>query len=226
MDNGLTAWEKNAEFWDEFMGADSNNFHKNLVRPYVTKLLNIENGDLILDIACGNGNYSEYMVQQGAKVDAFDYSEKMIHLAIKRRKSFLDRIEFNVCDATQYKQLLKLKRDRSYNKAVANMAIMDIADIKPLFSALKALLHKDGIFVFATHHPCITYPNNDYFTNAIQKGIAIPDQPVLQNYYHRSIQDIFNIAFENGFIVDGFYEVPLDSEKTPIIMVVRLKLIN
>ena len=78
MDKGLTAWEKNAQFWDDYMGDESNHFHRNLVRPYVTKLLDIKKGDFVLDIACGNGNYSAYLAQKGAKIVAFDYSEKMI----------------------------------------------------------------------------------------------------------------------------------------------------
>jgi hypothetical protein len=56
----------------------------------------------------------------------------------------------------------------------------------------------------------------------IHKGFAIEGQPVLQNYYHRSIGEILNIAFKTGFIVNGFYEIPFNGEKTPIIMIVRL----
>ncbi len=50
------------------------------------------------------------------------------------------------------------------------------------------MLDHDGVFVFTTHHPCFTYENGDYFTNCINKDIAIEGQPMLQNYYHRSIR--------------------------------------
>ncbi|MDD7092355.1 MAG: class I SAM-dependent methyltransferase, partial [Christensenellaceae bacterium] len=36
--------------------------------------------------------------------------------------------------------------------------------------------------------------------------IAIEGQPKEQIYYHRSIQDIFNLCFRAGFVIDGFYE--------------------
>lgn len=36
--------------------------------------------------------------------------------------------------------------------------------------------------------------------------IAIEGQPEEQIYYHRSIQDIFNLCFRAGFVIDGFYE--------------------
>lgn len=221
-DNGLAAWEENAAFWDEQMGNESNFFHRNIVRPNVEKLLNIRENDLILDIACGNGNFSERMAEQGANVVAFDYSVTMIKLATKRRQSVLDKVEFYVCDATNYDEMLKLKKEKPFNKAVANMAIMDISKITPLFRAVYDMLEQNGIFVFATHHPCFTYENGDYFTSCINKGVAIEGQPSVQNYYHRSLSDIFNTAFDAGFILDGFYEVPFEDEKTPIIMTVRL----
>lgn len=225
-DNGLYAWEANAAFWDEKMGDESNDFHRDLVRPHTDELLDVRTGDFILDIACGNGNYSKRLSEMGAKVTAFDYSPKMIELAKERRKSVLDKVSFHVCDATKFEELMKLKQEKPYDKAVANMSIMDISDIDPLFNALRLLLRDDGVFVCATHHPCFTYPNGDYFANCIDKGEAIQGQPVLQNYYHRTIADIFHAAFQTGFVVDGFYEVPFKERSTPIIVIIRFRKCN
>lgn len=224
--NGLISWEENAEFWDDKMGDKSNSFHRDIVRPNVEKLLELKEDDFVLDIACGNGNFSERMALQGAKVVAFDYSPKMIKLAIKRRKEVLNKVNFRVCDATDYNMLMELKSDILFNKAVSNMAIMDISKITPLFNAVYDMLAENGIFVFATHHPCFTFKNDDYFTSCINKGVAIDGQPMLQNYYHRSISDILNIAFNKGFVLDGFYEAPFKDENTPIIMTIRLRKIK
>lgn len=219
----LNAWEANAEFWDSRMGDESNSFHREIVLPHTEELLDIKSDDFVLDIACGNGNFSKRMAEQGAQVVGFDYSPKMIELAKIRRADVLDKVIFKVCDATKYEQLMNLRQEKPFTKAVANMAIMDISDIELLFKAVFDMLCGNGIFVFSTHHPCFTYPNRDYFTSCVHKGIAIEGQPVLQNYYHRSIQDIFNLALKYGFIIDGFYEVPFHGEDTPIIMIVRFK---
>ncbi|MDR1608150.1 MAG: class I SAM-dependent methyltransferase [Deltaproteobacteria bacterium] len=205
------------------MGDASNDFHRNLVRPRTEELLDVQAGELILDIACGNGNYSKKLAEMGAKVVAFDYSFKMIELAKKRQKTVLDKVAFHVCDATKFEELIKLKQERPFDKAVAKMAIMDISDLDPLFKALHSLLRPDGIFVGATRHPCFTFPNGDDFTNSMEKGEAIQGQPALQNYYHRTIADIFNVAFHYGFVVDGFYEVPFKERATPIIIIVRFR---
>ena len=217
-------WEENAQFWDNAMGDESNEFHREVVRPKVTELLSPNPADYILDIACGNGNYSSYLAQRGASVVAFDYSKKMIELAKRRQSQYAKQIEFCVADATDRKSILELKRNRAFTKAVSNMAIMDITDIEPLLMAVYELLQESGIFVFATQHPCFVTLTEKYMTPHSYYDIAIEGQPKEQIYYHRSIQDIFNLCFRAGFVIDGFYEECFKTNKEiPMVMIVRLK---
>ena len=184
------------------MGDESNDFHRNVVRPKVTELLNPNSSDYILDIACGNGNYSAYLAEKGISVVGFDYGEKMIELAKKRRKHNTDRIEFYVADATNEISMKTLKRNRMFTKAVSNMAVMDITDIKPLFTAVYNLIEDNGVFVFATQHPCFVTLTDKYMTPHSYYDIAIEGQPQKQCYYHRSLQDIFNMCFDTGFVIE------------------------
>ena len=127
-------------------------------------------------------------------------------------------------DATNRESLLGLKRNRAFTKAVSNMAIMDITDIEPLFMAVYELLEENGIFVFATQHPCFITLTEKYMTPHSYYDIAIEGQPEEQIYYHRSIQDIFNLCFRAGFVIDGFYEECFKNNKEiPMVMIVRLK---
>jgi 2-polyprenyl-3-methyl-5-hydroxy-6-metoxy-1,4-benzoquinol methylase len=216
-------WEINADCWDARMGDDSNSFHRTIVRPHTEQLLDIREGDLVLDIACGNGNFSQRLAEKGAHVVAFDYSENLIALAKRRWSAYPGTISFHICDATDGAQVLSLKQGRPFDKAVANMAVMDIADIEPLFRAVRDMLKPGGIFVFSTHHPCFVKPQDSYLTPCVHEGEAIQGQPVLQYYYHRSLQDIFQICFQAGFAIDGFYEEPDDDKEYPVIVIVRLR---
>jgi len=222
-DESRQAWETNADYWDRKMGDTSNTFHREIVRPHTEKLLAVEPGDLVLDVACGNGNFSQRMAENGAKVIAFDYSQRLIEHAKRRRAAYLNRISFHVCDATQYDAIISLKQDRLFDKVVANMAVMDISNIEPLFHAIYDLLSNKGVFVFSSHHPCFVRPADKYKTACVHKGEAIIGQPVLQNYYHRSIQDILALAFRSGFVLNGFYEEFYDNPELPIIFIARLK---
>lgn len=225
-DESKHAWEENADYWDAKMGDNSNTFHREIVRPHTEELLAIKRGDLVLDIACGNGNFSQRISENGARVVAFDYSERLIEHAKRRRSAYLNEISFHVCDATQYDAIISLKKDKPFDKAVANMAVMDISNIEPLFNAVYDLLSSQGTFVFSSHHPCFTRPDNKYKTACVHKGEAIVGQPVLQNYYHRSFQDVLSLAFRIGFVLDGFYEDTDDSSEFPIIFIARLKKVH
>ena len=44
-------WEENAQFWDNAMGDESNEFHREVVRPKVTELLSPNPADYILDLS-------------------------------------------------------------------------------------------------------------------------------------------------------------------------------
>ena len=217
-------WEENATFWDNAMGDTSNAFHRETVRPKVTALLHPQPGDFILDIACGNGNYSAFLAERGISVVAFDYSENMIALAKKRQAKYLDRILFHVADAANKEDILALGKDRPFTKSVSNMAIMDMTNIKPLFSAVYELLVENGIFVFATQHPCFVTRTEQYITPHSYYGIAITGQPKEQCYYHRSMQDVFHTCFEAGFVIDGFYEECYgDNREIPMVIIVRAR---
>lgn len=216
-------WNANAAYWDEYMGDESNDFHRDVVRPHTAELLDIQPGDFVLDIACGNGNFSLYMAERGAKVTAFDFSVEMIQHARRRREANLSSISFHVCDATDYNQIIQLKGEKSFQKAVCNMAVMDISDISPLMNAVYDLLERNGIFVFSSQHPCFVTRIDGYLSPCLTKGIAIEGQPYLQNYYHRSFQDIFQIGFQAGFVLDGFYEESFRGSQIPAIFIARFR---
>ncbi len=70
---------------------------------------------------------------------------------------------------------------------------------------------------------CFTYPHGDYFTQSTYEDIAVEGQPVMQNYYHRSLTDIFILTQQVGFTITGFQEISFGGEAVPIIMIVCLE---
>lgn len=116
----LYAWETNAEYWDDYMGDESNVYHRELVRPAVTELLDPSPGERILDIACGNGNYSAFLADMGAAVTAVDFSPRMVSLAGARRNVNGRSIDFRVADACDEDDLMSLSIPGGYDGAVCN----------------------------------------------------------------------------------------------------------
>jgi ubiquinone/menaquinone biosynthesis C-methylase UbiE len=54
-------WDTNAAFWDDFVGADGNDFHRVLVAPAQMHLMALRPGERLIELACGNGQFSRQM---------------------------------------------------------------------------------------------------------------------------------------------------------------------
>jgi 2-polyprenyl-3-methyl-5-hydroxy-6-metoxy-1,4-benzoquinol methylase len=224
-------WDRNAAFWDDYMG-EGNDFQRLLVGPATEKLLELQGGELILDIACGNGNFSRRLAQLGAQVVAFDFSPTFIERARANSSEYIDQIEYHVIDATHKEQLLTLGQAR-FDAAVCNMALMDMPEIVPLIDALPKMLKPAGCFIFSVMHPCFNsigankvieeiYRNGDlvscpaikistYITPATSKGLGVIGQPLPQNYFHRPLSVLFEPCFQAGFVLDRLEEPVFNS---------------
>ncbi|MER3486306.1 MAG: hypothetical protein C4345_10360, partial [Chloroflexota bacterium] len=104
-------WNAKAAFWDARMG-DGNAFQRILLGPACERLLAIQPGDLVLDLACGNGVFARRLAELGARVVAIDFSERFLERARARSTSCGDRIEYQLVDATDEAQLIALGEHR------------------------------------------------------------------------------------------------------------------
>jgi SAM-dependent methyltransferase len=177
-------WNENAYFWDDHMG-EGNAFQLRLIGPAIERMLNMQPGRMVLEIACGNGNFSRRLAQLGARVVAFDFSEKFIERARLKNSEYAGSIEYHVIDATDEAALLRLGTSEApspkaseapspkaseaplpkaseagprFDAAVCNMALMDMAAIDPLLQALRKLLKPQAPFIFSVTHPCFNGP--------------------------------------------------------------------
>jgi ubiquinone/menaquinone biosynthesis C-methylase UbiE len=220
-------WDQNAAFWDAFMGEEGNAFHRELVAPAAERLLGLRAGEEVLEIACGSGLFARRMAQLGATVLATDASAAFLERARTRTAAYAGQVTWMQVDATEPEQLVALGENR-FHAAVCNMALMDIADVEPLFAALPRLLKSSGRFVFTIMHPCFNnsscvrvaeQANNGervtttyaikvstYKSLGPTQGIGIQGQPVPQWYFHRTLSDLFGQAFRAGLVLDGMEE--------------------
>ena len=62
-------WDRNAGFWDGHF-KEGNDFHRLLVSPSIERLLELQPGEQVLDVACGNGALARRLADLGAQVTA------------------------------------------------------------------------------------------------------------------------------------------------------------
>jgi ubiquinone/menaquinone biosynthesis C-methylase UbiE len=221
-DDVRSAWDDIAAFWDERMEAGAT-WQGHLIQPAVERLLQLGPGERVLEIACGNGEFARRMAELGGQVLATDFSERML----ERARSHGGDVEYRLADATQAAQLLALGEPGSFDAVVSNMAIMDMESIEPMVAAASGLLKPAGRFVFSTLHPAFNSGDarptveldnhggvaeiysvkvSSYGRSSTSKGVALPDQPVEQWYFHRPLWMILKPFFEHGFVLDGLEE--------------------
>ena len=219
-------WNANADWWDDRIG-DGNDFQLELIEPSVERLLEVEPGDEILEVACGAGRLARRMAELGATVTAFDASERFIARARKRTPAG-SAIEYHVADAADRERLLGFGPGR-FRKAVCNMALMDMPEIGVLMDCLRRLLGPGGRFVFSLTHPCFHSAGTQRFSEMFQdeqarhrvrtgikvssyrtpiarKTEGILGQPKQQYDFHRPLHVLLGAAFEAGFALVGLEE--------------------
>lgn len=225
------SWDNLAEWWDDQIG-DGNPTQDLLVEPYTEKLLELKPGERVLDIACGAGRFARRMADVGAIVTAFDHAERFVQRARERSRGYEDRISYHVANAADPEAMLALGTD--FDAAVCTMALMDMAEITPLFTTLPKLLKPGGRFVFSITHPVFNTEDArptiervssgtdlvnryavsvaNYLQTRMEKGIGVPGQPDLQHYFHRPLSLLLNTAFEHGMVLDRLEEPAFPEE--------------
>jgi SAM-dependent methyltransferase len=225
------AWNVNATYWDEFMG-EGNDFVEVLIWPPAQRLLALQPGERVLEIACGNGLYARKLANLGVDVVATDFAPEMIARARARPSPVAGKIEYQVLDATDEAALLALGErasgKRLFDAAICMMGLMDMSEIAPLMRALARLLRPGGRFVFAIMHPCFnsvhttlvgeqedregnvltTYSVkiSGYMTPSVARGAALRGQPAPHVYFHRPLQAVLGAGFSAGFVLDALEE--------------------
>ena len=232
-DDILRVWNAMAGTWDSHMET-GRTWQRRLIAPAVERLLCLQSGERVLDIACGNGEFARRMATLGARVLATDFSEGML----ERARAHGGQVDYRLADATDRDQLLGLGTEGPFDACVCNMAIMDIPDLAPMASAARELLRAGGRLVFSTLHPAF---NSSAVTRMVEQfddengvrrvhsikvsryirpqvglGVALEGQPEAQWYFDRPISAILGVFFRNGFVLDGVEEPVFDrADVTP-----------
>lgn len=221
-------WDALSSFW--LTVEEENYHHKYLILPDVYRMLDVQKGDKILDVACGKGDVAMHLTRSGAKVTGIDIS-KMLDYAIKSEKKEKLGIIYHKLNAE--KLLDKFKRD-SFDKVVCNMALMDMENYKITIQNIATVLKENGIFVFSISHPAFAWPSTtrlkipddsqrnednvrillDYFEERPTVFTIGFDPPRSLNTltFHRPISSYVNELVKNNFVIKEMRE-PKASEE-------------
>ncbi|MFL5382017.1 MAG: class I SAM-dependent methyltransferase [Longimicrobiaceae bacterium] len=178
-------------------------------RPTMLSLLPPLEGKRILEAGCGEGWYTERLLDRGARVTAFDASARMLEHA-RRRISALPaearaRAELHVADL---RRPLAFAADASFDGIVSALVLHYVRDWSTALAEFRRVLAPGGWLLFSTHHPAADasrLPAGASYFDVVQEE---DDWKRLGRvlFYRRPLMAIADALAEAGFGIERIVE--------------------
>lgn len=172
-------------------------------RPAMLSLLPPVQGKRVLDIGCGPGLYTEWLIEHGAQVVGFDISEEMVERA---RMRVGDHAIFYQHDISQP---LTFAADASFDIAIAPLMIHYVTERVAALREVVRILKPDGCLVLSTQHPFADWKQHggSYFaTELVQATWRSLSQSFQMPFWRVSLTTLCDEFSQAGFYIDRLIE--------------------
>lgn len=192
-----------------------NIYNAHFERPSLQALLSDVKNCNILDLGCGTGIYTEYLLSQGAKsVTCIDYSKEMIDLVTSK---FGDKIKAYAHDLSLG---LPDKKNNSIDVIICPLVLHYLEDLFFIFKEAHRVLKSNGYMVFSTHHPFADFEyslSGNYFDRElVSQEWNTVGQPVQVKFYRRSLSEISDAITSSGLCITKISEGHVSEEARKI----------
>ncbi len=214
-----TSWNKVASWYDEMLTTDADSYQSKVIVPNLLRVLDIKKGEVVYDLACGQGYFANLFLRNGASVTASDLSRKLISIATE---TLPKEIKFYVSRGDQAPFL----KDKSIDTVVIVLAIQNIENVSGVFAECKRVLKDSGRVVLVMNHPAFRVPQGSdwYFADGTQYRIVgkylseskisidmTPGEKDIKKKiktisFHRSLQYYMKLLSKNGFAITRLEE--------------------
>jgi ubiquinone/menaquinone biosynthesis C-methylase UbiE len=173
-------------------------------RPATIALLGPVTGRRVLEVGCGPGVLTSWLVENGAVVTAMDVSEQMARLARGRAGPGARVLVADLADP------LAFAADASMDLVVASLVLHYVSDWTAVLREFHRVLAPDGAVIFSTHHPAMDWQlhsPDDYF--AVKQVTETWDQggrPFEVTFWRRPLTAIAAAVADAGFMIERMVE--------------------
>ncbi|MBA3551135.1 methyltransferase domain-containing protein, partial [Patescibacteria group bacterium] len=203
-----TSWGSVAEWYAKHL-EDKDSYHSQVVLPNILRVLDIQKGQQVLDLACGTGFFSEAFHAAGAQVIGVDIGKELIDTA---REHTSKDITFIVSKAHELKDI----KNKSIDKIAIILAIQNIKEVKDVFVEARRVLKQGCSLVVVMNHPMFRIPGGsswewsqdkeyrriDYYLSEKSSEIIMhPGRDIREVTvsFHRPLQYYVKLARNAGF---------------------------
>ena len=222
-----TLWDQASRWYDSLVGMSGSDYHQTIVMPGVLKMLELKPGRRVLDLACGQGVFSRFLLGKKIKPEGLDSSEELLRMARSRSVKSIPYHLGNASDA-------KLLDGQEFDGIACLLAVQNMEKIEPVFQNVARWLKPKGKFVMVLTHPCFRIPRQthwgwdeekkieyrrvDRYANEMKIPILTPpfiDKVNFTMTYHRPLQNYFSALLKAGLCVDSLEEWVSNKESAP-----------
>lgn len=202
-DGEEAALQYDAMAQDYAVDSGGNAFNAHYERPATISLLGEVRGRRVLELGCGAGPLTAWLVEHGARVTACDVSPAMVELARGRVGKGADVLVADIADPMPFP-------DRAFELAVASLVLHYVEDWEGVLEEVHRVLEPDGTFVFSTHHPTMDWglasPANYFATQRIddvweKQGTRYPVR-----YWRRPLTAMCDAITGARFVIERLVE--------------------
>jgi ubiquinone/menaquinone biosynthesis C-methylase UbiE len=146
-----TGWGGVAQWYHETV-EDRASYQKDLIMPNLMRLMEIQKGQTVLDLGCGEGVFARRFAQAGAKVIAVDIAPELI--SIGEKKSAGANIEYRVASAHE----IQFINSGSIDKIAIVLALQNIEPAAQVLFECERILKPGGKLFIVLNHPAFRIP--------------------------------------------------------------------
>jgi ubiquinone/menaquinone biosynthesis C-methylase UbiE len=173
-------------------------------RPATIDLLGAVAGKRVLEIGCGAGPLTAWLIDQGAQVTGIDVSPGMLALARERVGTRAQLLLKSVEEPLDFAQ------DGSIDVVVASLVLHYVRDWLPPLREFRRVLAPGGVVVFSTHHPAMdwqVYSPDDYFAvKQVTETWTVGGGPFEVTFWRRPLTSMTEAIATAGFVIDRLVE--------------------
>lgn len=165
--------------------------------------------DNCLEIGCGTGKNTQWLISKTNHVTAVDLSEEMLAKAKKKINS--DKVEFLQADITKEWSFLSKK----YDLITFSLVLEHIEYLEPIFQKAAKVLNENGRLYIGELHPFKQYTGTKARFET-EEGLQIV------SCYNHHVSDFIQAAKQNGLIIEEVKEYFDDNNHSTIPRILAL----
>ncbi len=225
--NEETSWQNVSEWYSKAVGIEGHYYHQHIILPLSLRLLDLHDGDSLLDLACGQGVLARH-IPANIHYEGIDSAPDLIEQAKRLDKN--KKHSYHTGDVSR--KLAIQKTDFTHASII--LALQNISDPLGVIRNARNHLSPQGTLLIVLNHPSFRIPRQTSWgideqnksqyrkVNLYLTPLKIPiaahpgkgTQSQVTWSYHFPLSHYSRLLSENGFVIEKLEEWASDKQST------------